>query len=59
MTVNGRGWTPGAVVTVEYRLQFGNATGSSVDVFADERGKLSAGAKSSHGNNPPHLICLR
>ncbi len=41
MTVNGVGWTPGAFVTVEYRLTIGNGSGSSATVLADERGRFT------------------
>ena len=53
ITVNGRGWTPGAVVTVEYRLQFGGQTGSSVDVFADERGRFTTTLTANDPQNLP------
>jgi hypothetical protein len=41
LTVNGRGWTPGEFVTVDYHLTIGNATGSSSTVLVDERGRFS------------------
>ena len=53
MTVNGQGWTPGATVTVEYHLQFGNATGSSVDVVVDERGRFTTSLTANDPQNLP------
>jgi hypothetical protein len=41
MTVNGRGWNPGAFVTVEYHLTVGNGTGSTATVLVDDRGRFT------------------
>ncbi len=53
MTVNGRGWTPGAVVTVEYHLQVNNNTGSTASVVADERGRFTTLLTASDPANLP------
>ncbi len=40
ITVNGRGWTPGAFVTLEYR-RGNNPPGSTATVLVDERGRFT------------------
>jgi DNA-directed RNA polymerase specialized sigma24 family protein len=41
ITVNGRGWTPGQFVNVEYRQQVGGGAGSNATVLIDERGRFT------------------
>ena len=57
MTVNGRGWNPGAFVTVEYHLTVGNGTGATATVLVDDRGRfttlLAARAPTGLPGAPP------
>ncbi|MCU1594894.1 MAG: hypothetical protein JWO12_2286 [Frankiales bacterium] len=41
IVVNGTGWTPGAMVTVEYLQSVGSAPGSQSTVQVDERGRFT------------------
>ena len=41
ITVNGRGWTPGNFVTVDYLQQVGGTPGSSATVLIDVRGRFT------------------
>ena len=59
ITVNGRGWTPGAFVTLEYRQQGNNnPPGSTATVLVDERGRFTTllTARDPSGLPGPHDV---
>lgn len=53
LTVNGRGWTPGTEVLVEYLDPTDTPTGSQAVVLVDARGRFTAELTAQDPNNLP------
>ena len=59
--VTGRGWTPGATVTVDYRDVLGRTTGAGADAVVDARGRFTTSLTADDPANLPgrHTVQAR
>ncbi|MCW2598198.1 MAG: Neocarzinostatin family [Frankiales bacterium] len=53
ITVNGRGWTPGATVTLQYLERFRQSSGSTASAIVDERGRFTTTLTAHDGQDLP------
>ena len=59
ITVNGRGWTPGATVTVVYQNSVGGGAGSTATALVDARGRFTTTLSAHDGTQNlggPHQV---
>ena len=59
--LTGRGWTPGATVTIDYRDVLGRATGAGADAVVDARGRFTTSLTADDPANLPgrHTVQAR